>query len=51
MLWFIFNVIIMLWSGRDSWWSFREGHNKMGWFLLVVSAVNAAAALSYVFGG
>ena len=48
MLWCIFNIIVMLWSGRDSYWSFAEGHNKMGWFLLFVSALNAAAALTYV---
>lgn len=44
----IINIIVMLWAGRDSYWSFMEGHNKMGWFLLIVSAFNAAAVLSYV---
>lgn len=49
MIWFIFNVIIAVWAARDSYYTFAEGRNKMGWFLLFVSAFNAAAALAYVF--
>lgn len=49
MVWVIFNVIICLWAGRDSYYAFAEDRNKMGWFLLFVSVFNAAAALAYVF--
>ena len=48
-LYLAFNLIFSTLAARWAYESFRDGMNGFGWIHLIMSAVNAAAALNLIF--